>query len=126
MNSSDSLSPISSDDDDSQSRECQAPPIPVQETPTKSNLPEPVTPEEEEGEIKDDEEPEESMKAAAPNSPRPATPPLPPKKANSKKLNKPVKKANVTKKRKMDSIVNEFGHDDDDLDNSTLAKRKKK
>ena len=86
--------------------------------------------EEEEGEIKDDEEVEPEthptpMEAEPVRAPSPP-PPSPVKKVTKKNLVKPNKKPGPPKKRKIDMVKSEPVQEDDDLDSSTLAKRKKR
>jgi hypothetical protein len=96
---------------------------------------EPHTPEEEEGEIKDDEEEEEETHASiqANTEPTPPPPPAtvqppatpPAKKSTTKTVVKQPKKSGLPKKRKIDQVKSEPTQEQDDVDNSTLAKRKK-
>lgn len=81
------------------------------------------TPEEEEGEIKDEDEVEETH-SHLPDLEPPTPPPV--KKPSNKTVNKPHKKSGAPKKRKIEQIKTEPTQEQDDLDNSTLAKRKKR
>ena len=99
--------------------------------PSKPSVDQP-TPEEEEGEIKDDDEHEDSKTSQPeiePLAPAPPPPPLAPssaKKSTNKMTNKQPKKPGAPKKRKIEQVKTEPTQEHDDLDNSTLAKRKKR
>ncbi|UJR31671.1 hypothetical protein I4U23_019152 [Adineta vaga] len=141
LSSSSSESNETPENDDSQSRDSVsmlAEDTSLSETKPVSRIPvEPSTPEEEEdGEIKDDDHDEEEIKennisnqvntepTPLPSSPvikPPSTPP--PKK--SKTIVKQPKKSGAPKKRKIDHVKSEPIQDQDEVDNSTLAKRKK-
>lgn len=142
LSSSSSVSDISPDHDDSQSRDSVSIPrediassdIKPNTKPTNDQQP----PEEEEGEIKDDENEEEEEenrtnqieKEPPPPSPphvpvvRPSTPPM--KKTSNKTVIKANKKPRSGKKRKLEDVKIEPTQEQDDIDNSTLAKRKKR
>ncbi|CAF3315473.1 unnamed protein product [Rotaria socialis] len=145
--SSSSDSNITPDNDDSQSHDSV--PMPHEDTSTsdakatiKTSIEHPTL-EEEEGEIKDDDNEKEEEHQHHNNSnqiesepqPPPAIPepppapslpppPSPTKKAPNKNVAKQNKKPGAPKKRKMDQIKIE-PIQDDDIYNSTLAKRKK-
>ncbi|CAF4680554.1 unnamed protein product [Rotaria sp. Silwood1] len=140
LSSSSSDSNITPENDDSQSRDSIS--IPHDDislldikTNNKSTIDQPTL-EEEEGEIKDDDNEEEQNNSAQieitsqpePLLTRPPTPPpliSPIKKIPNKNIVKQNKKSGSTKKRKIEQIKNEPIQEQDDIDNSTLAKRKK-
>ena len=131
--SSSSRSSISSDTDESRSRDsAQAPHedllLPEVKTDPKTARPrEPMTPDEEEGEIKDDDDNNGTEKDPTPPPIEPLRAPSPPvKKLPEKKTVKPIKKPVPGKKRKKDVAKSDSTQELDDLDNSTLAKRKKR
>ena len=131
LSSSSSESNITPENDDSQSRDSISNPledISSSEAKTTPKIPvEQPTPEEEEGEIKDDEEEDEEENKLPPIDTKPSTPPpAPVKKSTTKNVTKQPKKLTSPKKRKIEQIKSEPIQEKDDIDNSTLAKRKKR
>ncbi|CAF0804566.1 unnamed protein product [Rotaria sordida] len=136
LSSSSSESNITPENDDSQSRDSISihhEDISLSDTKTnnKTSIDQPTPAEEEEGEIKDDDNEEEQNHSnqmdtePQPRTPTPPTPTSPIKKIPNKNILKQNKKPGPTKKRKMEQIKNEPIQEQDDIDTSTLAKRKK-
>ena len=142
LSSSSSESNLTPENDDSQSRESISVPnedISSSETKTINKIPvDQPTPEEEEGEIKDDDEVGERENTSNQTDTEPPPPPPPPssiiqpqstpsiKKIRNKDIVKQNKKPGPTKKRKIEQVKSEPIQEQDDIDNSTLAKRKKR
>jgi hypothetical protein len=139
LSSSSSESSITPENDDSHSRDSVSVPnenVSLLETKTINKTPvDPPTLEEEEGEIKDDddEETENNSNQTDTEPPPPPPPtivhlqPTPPiKKLMNKNIVKQNKKPGPTKKRKIEQVKSEPIQEQDDIDNSTLAKRKKR
>ncbi len=137
LSSSSSESNLTPENDDSQSRDSVLVPnedISSSETKTINKIPlDQPTLEEEEGEIQDeDEEGTENNSNPIHTEPPPPPPLIQPQPTPSiKKIkNKNIVKQNKTpgprKKRKIEQVKNEPIQEHDDIDNSTLAKRKKR
>jgi hypothetical protein len=132
LSSSSSESNITPENDDSQSRDSISIPnedISSSETKmnNKTSIDQPTPEEEEDGEIKEDEEEEENNSNQMEIEPPPPLPPPPPvKKTTTKNTIKQNKKPGPSKKRKIEQIKSEPIQEQDDIDNSTLAKRKKR
>lgn len=132
LKSSSSESDTSPSNDDSQSRDSISntlEDISSSDSKTMTKIPiEQPTPEEEEGEIRDDDDgnDDDNNEVHEETKLRPVTPePLPPP-PTAKKTPKPPKKPASPKKRKIEQIIkSEPIQEHDDIDNSTLAKRKK-
>ncbi len=134
LSSSSSESNLTPENDDSQSRDSAS--IPNADiSPSEPKVPHKIpidqpTPEEEEGEIKDDDEREEEnppnqiKTEPLPPPPQPSPPVV--KKITNKTSTKQNKKPGPPKKRKIEQIKSEPIQEQDDIDNSALAKRKKR
>ncbi len=130
LSSSSSESNVTPENDDSHSRDSVS--IPNAElsssgvnTNSKPSIDQ-ATPDEEEGEIKDDDDENEENNSHHTDI-EPTTPSLPAvKKSTNKTSIKPNKKPGAPKKRKIEQIKTELIQEQDDIDNSTLAKRKKR
>jgi hypothetical protein len=132
LSSSSSESNVTPENDDSHSRDSVS--IPNAElsssgvnTNSKPSIDQ-ATPDEEEGEIKDDDDDDENEENNSHHTDiEPTTPSLPAvKKSTNKTSIKPNKKPGAPKKRKIEQIKTELIQEQDDIDNSTLAKRKKR
>ncbi len=132
LSSSSSESNLTPENDDSQSRDSALVPnedISSSETKTIHKIPlDQPTLEEEEGEIQDEDE-----EGTENNSNQIDTEPPPPplvqpsiKKIKNKNIVKENKKPGPRKKRKIEQVKSEPIQEHDDIDNSTLAKRKKR
>jgi hypothetical protein len=139
LSSSSSRSSLTNENDDSQSRDSVSVPnddlLALSDAKTSNNkIPiddQPIL-DEEEGEIKDEEDDDEDdnednsnlVEAEPLPVPQPISPPI--KKSTTKKIPKQNKKPGPPKKRKIESIKSEPIQEQDDIDSSSLAKRKKR